>query len=413
MYKSLPSCPGVYIFKNQEDKIIYIGKAINLKKRVSQYFQSDDALGYKTKTLVSQIRKIDFQTVGSEIEALVLEANLIKKYKPKYNSELKDDKTYLYICISKDSLPVIFSTHKSKVPQNAFVYGPFPSSSDVRSILKTIRKIFPFYTKKNHSKNKCLYCHLNLCPGPNPDIKKYRSSIIKIRKILSGDIKKLESNLQKEMKKFSDREDFESALLVRNQISSLRYIISGWKNLTGLFEKINLPEDEISSALNEIKTFLKPYFASISAINRIECFDISSLGSKYFVGAMSVLENGVLTKNEYRKFKIYSKVTPDDQFMIKEIIYRRLKHTEWTYPQIILVDGGKPQISAALSLNAKNIIFLGLAKKQETIIFKNNDNWVEVNLPKNSNALKLFQLIRNESHRFANKYRKELIKKLF
>lgn len=423
MYKSLPQSPGIYIFKNKENKIIYVGKAINLKKRVSQYFQRDDALGPKTQTLVSQIAKIDFQVVGSEIEALVLESSLIKKYKPKYNSKLTDDKSYVYICITKDKLPIIFTAYRSQIPENCFIYGPFPSGPSVRMLLRSIRKIFPFYTKTNHSKNKCLYCHLNLCPGPNPDPKKYNRNIGKIKKILSGNIKSLETQLKKEMKIFSKSEDYESAIMARNQLSSLNYIVSGWKNINNLFEKVNFQQDEASSALNEIKTLLKSYFPKVTEINRIECFDISNLGSKYFVGAMSVFENGILAKNEYRKFKIYSKITPDDQFMIKEIIYRRLKHSEWNFPQIILVDGGKPQISAALDalkkfnelykldeLEKLDKLILGLAKKQETVIFKNADKWVEVNLPKNSNALKLFQLVRDEAHRFANRYRKELIK---
>lgn len=421
MYQSLPTSPGVYIFKDKQDKIIYVGKAINLKKRVSQYFLRDDALGPKTQTLVSQIAKIDYQTVGSEIEALILESSLIKKYKPKYNSKLTDDRSYIYICITKEKCPIIFSTHRSKIPENCFIYGPFPSGTSVRLLLKTIRRIFPFYTRKIHSKSPCLYCHLNLCPGVNPDLKTYRRNISKIKKILSGNIRNLAADLKKEMKKFSDSQNFESAMQIRDQINSLNYVVSGWQNLNNLFEKVDLPEDESSRAVDELKTLLKPYFPKISSINRIECFDISNLGSRYFVGSMSVFENGFLNKSEYRKFKIYSKVTPDDQFMIKEVVYRRLKHSEWQYPEIIMVDGGKPQVSAAtnafnLSENKNsipNIILIGLAKKEETIIFKNANNWVEVNLPKNSDALKLLQNLRDEAHRFANKYRKELIKKSF
>lgn len=444
MYQSLPTSPGVYIFKDKQDKIIYVGKAINLKKRVSQYFLRDDALGPKTQTLVSQIAKIDYQTVGSEIEALILESSLIKKYKPKYNSKLTDDRSYIYICITKEKCPIIFSTHRSKIPENCFIYGPFPSGTSVRLLLKTIRRIFPFYTRKIHSKSPCLYCHLNLCPGVNPDLKTYRRNISKIKKILSGNIRNLAADLKKEMKKFSDSQNFESAMQIRDQINSLNYVVSGWQNLNNLFEKVDLPEDESSRAVDELKTLLKPYFPKISSINRIECFDISNLGSRYFVGSMSVFENGFLNKNEYRKFKInsviarseatkqsrfdledFKKSQANDPFMIKEVVYRRLKHPEWQYPEIVMVDGGKPQVSAAASaLNilvetpdlaslTKKIVLIGLAKKEETIIFKNANDWVKVNLPKNSNALKLLQNLRDESHRFANKYRKELIKKSF
>jgi excinuclease ABC subunit C len=159
-------------------------------------------------------------------------------------------------------------------------------------------------------------------------------------------------------------------------------------------------------------TTLNPYLP-LSKINRIECFDISQMGTKYFVGSMVVWQNGQIDQNEYRKFKIYSKVTPDDQFMIKEIIWRRLRHPEWGIPDLIIVDGGKPQVAAAASLS-KNIPIIGLAKKFETIVIKTRAGlpaeWQEINLPKNSTALLLLQSLRDEAHRFANHYRQELMK---
>lgn len=405
----LPSKPGVYIYKNSDNKIIYIGKAINLKKRVTQYFQRDDALGPKTLQLVSNIAKIDYQVVGSEIEALILESSLIKQYRPKYNSQLKDDKSYIYITISKDKIPLIKPAFKSNLNQNAFFFGPFPDSSAVKNLLKTIRVIFPFYSSR-HSPQKCLYCHLNLCPGPNPDIKEYKKNISKIKNILNGHFSRLISKLNKEMIVFSKLENFEMAQIRRDQINALNYVISGWQNLNNLYQKIDLQEDQVGKALIGLKTILSTYFSNLKNINRIEAFDISNLGSKYFVGSMVVSEKGIINKNEYRQFKIYSKITPDDQFMIKEVIYRRFKHPEWNYPDLILVDGGKPQVSAAYSV-VKNIPIIGLAKKQEIIIIKTANNWAEINLPKNSPTLQLLQNLRNESHRFANNYRKVLIRK--
>ena len=406
--KNIPPSPGVYIYKNSDNKIIYIGKAVNLKNRVSQYFKSDEALGYKTTQLVSQIANIDFKVVGSEIEALILESSLIKQYRPKFNSQLKDDKSYLYITISKDKIPLIRSAFKSSLNKNCLFFGPFPDSVAVRSLLKTIRTIFPFYSSV-HGPKKCLYCHLGLCPGPIPDLKEYRKNIFRIKHILNGNFSKLISKLEKEMTVFSKSQNFELAKIRRDQITSLKYITSGWKNLNNLYQKVDLQEDQISKSLRDLKTILSPYFPDLKNINRFEAYDISNSVSTYFVGSMTVFQQGRISKDEYRQFKINSKITPDDQFMIKEVIYRRLKHLEWQFPDFILVDGGKPQVSAATSIT--NIPVIGLAKKQEIIVIKIGDSWEEIKLSKNSPSLQLLQQLRDEAHRFANRYRNQLVKK--
>jgi len=412
----IPNSPGVYIYKNNQGKIIYIGKAVNLKKRVSQYFQSDHALGYKTGHLVSEIADISFHVVGSEIEALVLESSLIKQYRPKFNSQLKDDKSYIYITITKDKFPLIKPAFKSTLNQDDLFFGPFPDSRSVKSLLKTIRHIFPYYTKKHDSK-KCLYCHIGLCPGPNPNLKEYRSNISKIKKILGGHFHKLISQLTKEMNIFSKTENYEMAKVRRDQINSLNYVISGWQSLSHLYQDIDFKEDKYQKATDQLVLTLSSVFPKLKKINRIEAYDISNLGSKVFVGAMTVYQNGKIDNSQYRQFKIESKVTPDDQFMIKEIIYRRLKHPEWSYPDILVVDGGKPQVSAAHQALEKsnypligNIYLIGLAKKIETIVIKTVDDWQEINLPKNSPALQLLQQLRDEAHRFSNRYRKKVLK---
>lgn len=411
--KKIPKLPGVYIYKDNSGKIIYIGKAINLFKRVSQYFQRDDALGYKTNQLVSQIADVSYQVVNSEIEALVLESSLIKQYRPKFNSQLKDDKSYVYITITKDKFPLIHPAFKSNLNNKNIFFGPFPDSPSVKSLLKTIRTIFPYYSKP-HGNKLCLYCHLGLCPGPNPDIKEYRNNISNIKKILNGHFQKLLSQLKKEMIYFSKSQDFENAVLRRDQINSLNYVISGWKSINHLYQSVEFKEDQVQKSLAELKLTLKPYFSNLKEIKRIEGYDISNLGSKYFVGSMVVFQKDKLDSKEYRQFKINFKDTPDDQFMIKEIIYRRLKHPEWGNPDLILVDGGKPQVAAANQalklLEGKIIPIIGLAKKFETIVINQNNNWVEINLPKNSPSLLLLQQLRDEAHRFANRYRKKLIK---
>lgn len=406
--QNLPTTPGCYIYRNSAGEIIYVGKAINLKKRVSQYFKRDDALGPKTQSLVSQIASIETKIVGSEIEALILESSLIKKYHPKYNSQLRDNKSYLYICISKSKIPIIFTAHSSNLPSQADIFGPFPDGSSVKSLLKTIRRLFPFRSIEKHPKTLCLYCHLGLCPGPNPDLKIYHQNIIKIKKILNGHFKSLLISLNKEMKTASKSVEYEKALILKNQIDSLNYIVSGWHNLKNLYADINLPEDKQSQAIESLETTLKPYL-NFNHIHRIECYDISQMGTNYFVGSMVVWQNGDIDNSQYKKFKIRSKATPDDQYMIKEVIYRRLQHPEWGTPDLIIVDGGKPQVSAISSIT--DIALIGLAKRIETIVIKSSDSWVEINLPARSEALLLLERLRNEAHRFANRYRKELMSK--
>ncbi len=421
--KTIPSKPGVYIYKNKQKKIIYIGKAINLKKRVSQYFLNDHALGYKTKRLVSEIDDISYKTVNSEIEALVLESSLIKQYRPKFNSQLKDDKSYLYISISKDKYHIIRPAYKSTLGKNDLFYGPFPDSHSVKSLLKTIRHIFPYYSKK-HIDKKCLFCHLGICPGPNPNLKEYKLTISKIKKILAGNFNKLIKDLSNEMKLASKSENFELAKIRRDQINSLNYIISGWKNLNNLYKDVQLVEDKNQKAIDELKLILNSFFPNLSKINRIEAYDISNSGSKYFVGSMTVYQGQKIDNSQYRQFKINTKITPDDQYMIKEVVYRRLKHPEWDYPDLIVVDGGKPQVGAAteaikmsnqlplLSLREGDkrwvLPVIGLAKKYETIVIKTKNDWQEINLPKNSPSLLLLQQLRDEAHRFANRYRKKI-----
>ncbi len=208
------------------------------------------------------------------------------------------------------------------------------------------------------------------------------------------------------MQQLSATQNYEAALTTRNQLDAINYVVSGWHNLSGFFDKINLPEDQQSQALNELFTTLGPYL-KIKHLNRLECFDISQLGHNYFVGSMVVYQDGKIDPSQYRKFKIKTKFTPDDQFMIREVVYRRLGHPEWGSPDLIIVDGGKPQVSSILPITSVPII--GLAKKFETIVIKSPDNWVQINLPPQSSALHLLEQLRNEAHRFANRYRQELI----
>lgn len=413
---TLPTTPGVYIYRNFHGDIIYVGKAINLKKRVSQYFQRDDALGPKTSSLVSQIDTVETRQVESELQALILESNLIKKYRPKFNSLMKDDKSYQYICITKESLPRVFSCFQTAIPDNCDAFGPYPGGSAIKQLLKSLRRIFPYRSQEVHPSRPCLYCHLHLCPGPNPDPKKYRRNIGLLKKVLRGSVTSIQKQLATDIKQYSKSEDFESAIVARNQLQSLNYIVSGWRQISSLYQHVNLPDDRSHIATNELVTVLNPYFPQLNLINRVECIDISQMGLKHFVGSMTVWQNGILDHSQYRQFKINTKITPDDQFMIREVLYRRLQHPEWGIPDLIVVDGGKPQVSSAnqligLSLPVDNVPIIGLAKKLETIVILHQHQFEEINLPHNSQGLNLIRSLRDEAHRFANRYRKKLMQK--
>jgi len=422
----LPNKPGVYIYKDKNKNVIYIGKALSLKKRVASYFYKG-VKDRKTLQLVSQIDDLDYIVVMSEFEALLLEAKLIKQYQPKFNIDLKDNKRYLYIAISKEKFPRVFIVRRPEIEEGLLDwYGPFPSARDTREVLKIIRNIFPFRSCKTLPSSPCLYSHIHLCPAPCVNnSNEYKKTITKIRKLLSGQTNKIIKELKKEMILNSQKENFEKAQEIKLQIIALENITQGWKNI---------PEGLLS--IEKIHSRLKKFIIRYSTIDpititKIEGYDVSNLGKKIIVGSMIAFTKGIPDKSNYRKFKINydfnlknkrkNLENQSDTDAMYQIVRRRLNHPEWIYPQLILLDGGKGQISSAFkALKEKNlhdqIPILGLSKKRETIIIPQIENgeikkWKSVNLSKNSQILKLLQRIRDESHRFAQNYYKTLHKK--
>lgn len=420
--RSVPSKPGIYFFKNKNKQIIYIGKALSLKHRLKSYF-AKNIRDPKTKLLVSQIANFEYQVVSSEFEALLLEAKLVKDHQPKYNLQLKDDKRPLYIAITKKPHRIL-SLRQPELENNLYDwFGPFPSSSSVRLVLRTIRRVFPYCSCKKMPKKQCLYSHINLCPGyQNLSSVQYDKDIKKIRKILTGKTQKLLKNLEKNMQRSAFKEDFERANVYKKQFQSLQYVTQTWKNI---------PSDNLSKpkALDKLqKLIIKYQGVNPSTINKIEGYDISNLSSQIIVGAMVSFINAVPEKSMYRKFKI-NFISPssnrhlkmheqNDPLAIYQIIKRRLQHPEWLYPQLILLDGGKAQVSAAhKALKEKGIslkiALLGLSKAKETIVIpkrikQNIVSWKMLNYSPRSEVRQLLQQIRDESHRFAQNYYKAL-----
>jgi excinuclease ABC subunit C len=436
----LPSKPGVYLYLNQDNEIIYVGKAKDLKSRVSSYFTSPNGLGPKTRALVEQIDKIKIVEVESEVESLLLEAFYIKKHRPRYNIRLVDGKAYPFIRISmEDRYPVISLSRRMDHPKSLY-FGPFPNAGAVRLVLKTVRRIFPFVSVPHHPKSKCLYYHLGLCPCPpafdSPEYyKQYRKTIRRIVKMMEGESKSLVKELMKERDESAKHEDFEQAQVLQNKISALQLITEPVHRPFEYDVNPNLREDLRWGELEGLKTALTEQGLMLSDLSRIECYDISNIQGTNATGSMVVLTNGEIDKSQYRKFKIRQDGKPNDFAMMQEMLERRLKHRDWEEPSLIVVDGGKGQLSSALEAMAtinRPIPVVGLAKREETIIIPveqqfyhpekrqstngqrhklygdNEEHFIEVSLPKDSQSLHLVQRIRDEAHRFAITYHRKL-----
>lgn len=418
MYLLLPSKPGVYIYKDESGKVIYVGKAKDLKKRVSSYF-SNKALDAKTIKLVGEIRFIDHITVSSEIEAFLLESEMIKKHKPFYNIKLLDDKSYPYIAITKSNPAVLVVRNTND--KNAYYFGPYTDSGAVKTVLKILRRIFPYQSVKNHPKRKCLYFHLGLCPcvpAIPENLENYNKNLARIRKFLRGESKALVKDLVKEQKEFIKTEEFESASEIQKKIEYINHITSENYDPFRYLEQPDYYYQRITEEKKSLEKILSPYFENLD-LKRIECYDISNFQGKQATGSMVVFENGDKSSKDYRRFKIRTKDTPDDFFMMKEMLSRRFKNDGWQDPDLIVIDGGKGQVSSALAtivFRKKNIPLIGLAKREETIVIPQKQmgqkvEFLEVKLPKDTGGINLLRRIRDEAHRFAITYHRLLRKK--
>lgn len=391
--------------------MLYVGKAKDVKSRVSSYFAKSADLPTKTRLLIDQVKKIETIEVTSEIEALLLEANLIKKHLPKYNTRLTDGKSYPYIRITaKDEYPKVLIARDSNDPKSLY-FGPFPSSQAMRSVLKIMRKLFPYQNVANHPNRICLYNHLGLCPCPTVlGGTGYKKNIRRIIKFLSGGSQKLILELEKERDQMAKDEEFEVASFIQRKIDYIKLVTSP---VYKPFEYENNPDlraEVLSSEMEVLKETLNLNGLKIDNLRRIECYDISNIQGIYATGSLVVFINGERDTSFYRRFKIRRdyKNKPNDFGMMYEVISRRLKHEEWETPGLIVVDGGKGQVTSAMKAlfdQNKNIPLIGLAKREETII---TPDLKEISLSKNSKGLHLIMRIRDEAHRFAITYHRKL-----
>lgn len=419
---NLPSKPGVYLFKNRRGRVIYVGKAINLKARIRSYrsFPGHPRL----LKMRGEVKKIDYILTQSDFEALLLEATLIRKYQPKFNISLKDDKHFLYIKIERgEQFPKVITSRREDDPKSIF-FGPFPSAKKTREVLKIIRRIYPFCSQKTLGKRGCFFSYIGLChPCPSNIVKLkgkekrlavriYRRHISQIIRILKGGSRKILKELDKEMKKKAIAEKFEEAAKLRDKIEKLEYIVQSREKVSSYLEDFSFLQRKQKKELDSFYRFLKEYIGQkVSYPKRIEGYDVSNLVGRQAAGAMVVFLDGEMAKDEYRRFKIKFKKTPDDTAMIEEVLTRRLKHPEWDLPDLILIDGGKPQASVAAAVLGRRglkIPVLGLAKRLEETIIRVDEGFQVLQLPPDSSVLNLLKRVRDESHRFAKNYHLKL-----
>lgn len=389
--KNLPDHPGVYLYQDKQGRVIYVGKAASLKARVSSYWKNPDQ---RIQELVKEIHSVDYKKTPTVIEALILEANLIKELKPKYNIKGKDNKTFLYVLFLKEDFPtpILVREHElQNIPKQKILslFGPFTSATYLKKALSILRGIFPWACPRATRRNKpCFYYQIKRCSGVcvgEISKKDYLKIIKNLILFFEGKKEKIIKNLEKEMKNLAKKEEFEKAKVLRDRIIALEHI----KDIALLRE-------------NDIAQF--PF-------KRIEGYDISNISGKLAVGSMVVFTNRNSDKNEYRKFKIKTIDGPNDTAMLAEVIERRFKN-DWKKPDLILIDGGKGQVNATQLVLDKlkiKIPIVGIAKgekrKNNILVLGKNVGNKDIISPQVKNIL---IQVRDEAHRFAIKYHRKL-----
>ncbi|MFA5934308.1 MAG: GIY-YIG nuclease family protein [Candidatus Paceibacterota bacterium] len=426
----LPENPGVYLFKKGKG-ILYIGKATSLKDRVKSYFSSD-LIAMRSPLIVDMVflaDKIDYIETDSVLEAIILEAELIKKHQPKYNTKEKDNKSFNYVVITKEDYPRVLVERGRNLENIEKLeysikekFGPYTNGSQLKEAIKIVRKIFPFRDKCKIGQDKpCFNYQIGLCPGVCVGLvtkKEYQKTIKNIKLFFEGRKKQIIKNLEKEMNIFAKNQQFEKANNIKKTIFALNHI-----------QDVALIKDEYRMSnieYNEENVFNFPRQVSIKSASsphlfRIEAYDVAHLSGTNNVGVMTVIENGEINKNEYRKFIIRNSKGSDTD-ALREILERRFKHLEWAFPQIIVVDGGKAQINVArkvlnemkkgLSLNPqKGETLVSEVSKIEIVSVLKDEYHKPKAILGSKNITEKYSndilLANSEAHRFAIKYHRE------
>lgn len=420
--KTLPRSPGVYFHKDKTGEIIYVGKAALLKNRVRQYFQSSRGFDSKTLALVGEIHDTDWVETESEIDALFLESEMVKRYMPRYNVLLRDDKSQMYVRINMKADWPHLSFTRNPDDDGAEYFGPFYNGFAVKKALRYLRKVFPYYTREpGKGVGSRLDEDLGLSPKLHDGNDLYKANLRKLISYIKGNRVAIVRELESDMKKLAAAHEFEAAAKVRNKIGYLGELQR--RIMFGDQEFLDISKDHALSDLVEL-------LGLTTVPKRIESYDISHMGGTNVVASMVVFTNGASDRTEYRKFK--TKIEHNNDFYnMNETLTRRLSEKNlkaWGIPDLVLIDGGKGQLDAALKARdsrEQTIPFIGIAKKQEQIVIDHRRSNVTINkaklqqldgyatssadftllnLPHSSHIIKLLQRIRDESHRFAVSY---------
>lgn len=419
--KSLPQSPGVYIFKDENGGILYVGKAASLRDRVGSYFQHKNGAVRTIEMFISEVKDIETRNSDTVLEAYILEQRLIKEMQPKYNAMGKDDKSFCYVVATKEEFPrfvVLRATEVAQMTNSKFqipnklqnlksklqkiqnakykiqstkIYGPYTSRRQIETVLKILRKIFPYHSRPEKSEKMCFDHHIGMCPGPylgNISKVNYRKNIRAIQMILEGKKKNLLNKMKKEMLICSDKNEFECAAQLRNQIFALQHI-----------QDVALISDRRRDALQCVSTDAM----------RIEGYDISSISGKFATGSMVVFDNsdGEINphKSQYRKFRIKTIEGANDVGAMEEMLLRRFRNN-WSLPNLIILDGGRGHLNMArrvLRIYHLDIPLLAIAKGPTRKKLDKYKFGSVPELPEN-----IIEQIRDEAHRFAITYHRKL-----
>jgi len=393
--KGLPHSPGVYIMKDGRGAVIYVGKADDLKKRVSSYFQPARRLPSRAAKMVSCVNDIATINTQTSAEALIYENSLIKQYQPRYNVALRDDKTYPMLKLTVgEKFPRLLVTRQRKDDGSVY-YGPYTNAKLLREAVKGLRRIFPLRKCETMKGKVCLNYHIKQCAAPCEEkigSAAYREIVSEVRLFLEGRKSELIQALSEKMAKASRDERFEEAVRYRDRIEAL-----------GALAKNKIRYNPLDS-LDELKEML----ALPGRPERIEAFDISNIGQEDAVGSMVVFLKGRPYKGGYKRFKIKEVSGVDDYAMMREVVrrrYLRVRNEHLPRPDLVLIDGGKAHLGAAQDELAKlglRLPMAGIAKELELVYLQDRNE--PVMLPKESKALHLLERVRDEAHRFAIAY---------
>lgn len=417
--RDAPSHPGVYVYQTGS-KILYIGKAVSLRARLLSHAQNA-RLDPKESAIVRGASHIRYTLTDNDFLALLLESKLIHRYQPPYNLASKDDKSYLYILFDlRDDFPKPQLIRGRDLPahRQAKYFGPFPSSEVAEEVLAAIRRLIPFCRQTQIGKRACFYSHVGLCdPCPSAISRltdsdraaargRYRSQIRHVIRILRGHTSPVIESLSTKMRKYSLQQRYEEALKLRRKLEKFQR----WIDTHSFSDTRLLSVNQTAVRLESLYKLLREYIPDLNSLSRIECFDASNLLFQYSAVSMVVLTDGRIDKSQYRRFRIKNLAATSDFGRLEEALTRRFRN-RWARPNLLCLDGGKPQVRMALKVLDRlpdPPLLIGIAKAPDRLIIPKSSirtTYITVKPPVNHPGFNLLKLLRDESHRFANAYR--------